>query len=460
MNPLQHAPCRTFSRREWLARAGGGFGGVALAALFADTVAAKEKTHHPAKAKRVIHLFLEGGPSHLDTFDPKPILLAQSGKPIPLPDDPKRTMPAFGSPFKFAKHGKSGLEISELFPELAKRADDLCVLRGMHTSDPAHDTAMLMMNCGHPRFARPSVGSWVGYGLGTENANLPGFVAVCDGGFPLKGTENWQAAFLPGTHQGTPVLTTDGTSADPIPHLTSRTTGPDEQRQQLELLKALDTKHAAARPADERLETRIASFELAARMQTEAGEAFDIARESEKTRELYGDTTAGRQCLLARRLAERGVRFVQCFLGDWDHHGNLAEGLRSQAEPTDRAIAALLADLSRTGLLKDTLVVIGGEFGRTPTADPGSGGDKLGRDHNHRGFSVVLAGGGVKGGTAYGATDEFGFAAAEGKVHVHDLHATILHLLGLDHTRLTYRYAGRDFRLTDVSGEVVKGVLA
>jgi Protein of unknown function (DUF1501) len=445
----------TMSRREWLSRSGGGIGSLALAAMLAEEAKAVSPK---ARAKRVIHLFLEGGMSPMDLFDPKPQLTKNDGKPIPLPDDPKKLMPAFGSPFKFAKHGKSGLEISELMPELAKHADDLCVVRSLHTDSPAHDSAMLLMNCGHARFARPSVGSWVGYGLGSENRNLPGFVVLCQQKVPIKGAENWQSAFLPGKFQGSPILTRDGAVSRPIDDLRSPVASAQEQALQLGLLKDLDAPHAAIRN-DPRLDARIESFELAARMQLEGEEAFDVAREPQKVRELYGPTPAGRQCLLARRLVERGVRFVQVYLGDWDHHSEIADGLKRSAGQVDRAIAGLLADLKRTGLLKDTLVVIGSEFGRTPTVDPNSAGKKAGRDHNHRGFSVVLAGGGVRGGTAYGATDDFGFAAVENKVHFHDLHASILHLLGLDHEKLTYRYAGRDFRLTDVHGRVVKEIL-
>jgi hypothetical protein len=456
MNPNQHRSPRFATRREWLTRTGFGLGSLALASLLADEARAANPA---AKAKRVIHLFLEGGVSQMDLFDPKPKLTANDGKPIPHPDDAKNTKPAFGSPFKFARHGKSGLELGELLPHLGKHADDLCVVRSLHTDNPAHDSAMLIMNCGHARFARPSVGSWVGYGLGSENKNLPGFVVLCQQKVPIKGAENWQSAFLPGKFQGSSILTRDGKVTKPIDDLRSPVASADEQKLQLELLKSLDSGHASSR-ADARLDARIEGFELAARMQLEADEAFDTAREPHDVRELYGSTSAGKQCLLARRLVERGVRYVQAYLGDWDHHSEIADGLKRSTEQVDQAIAGLLADLKRTGLLKDTLVIIGSEFGRTPTVDPASAGKKAGRDHNHRGFSVVLAGGGVKGGLAYGATDEFGFAAVEKKVHVHDFHATVLHLMGLDHEKLTYRYAGRDFRLTDVSGTVAKEIIA
>lgn len=444
------------SRREWLARTGFGLGGLALAALVADELHA---AHPKARAKRVIHLFLEGGMSQMDLFDPKPKLSEQDGKPIADPEDSKNTRPAFGSPFRFTKHGKSGLEISELLPHLAKHADDLCVMRSLHTDSPAHDSAMLIMNCGQARFARPAVGAWVTYGLGSENKNLPGFVVLCGKGLPVKGAENWQSAFLPGKFQGSAILAKDGKVQEPIADLRSPVASSAEQQLQLELLRQLNAAHAADR-SDPRLNARIESFELAARMQLEATEAFEVAREPRSVRELYGDSPAGNLCLLARRLAERGVRFVQVYLGDWDHHAEIAEKLKSSAEKVDQAIAGLLADLKRLGMLEDTLVVIGSEFGRTPTVDPQSAGQMAGRDHNHRGFTVVLAGGGVKGGFTYGATDELGFAAVEKKVHIHDFHATLLHLLGLDHEKLTYRYAGRDFRLTDVRGIVVKDILA
>jgi Protein of unknown function (DUF1501) len=456
MNPNQHRRVQQSSRRDWLQHTGFGLGGLALATLFADEARGAEQPK--ARAKRVIHLFLEGGLSQMDTFDPKPELTKQNGKQIAFPDDAKKTQAAFGSPFKFNKHGKSGLEISELLPHLAKHADDLCVLRSMHTDDPAHDSSILMMNCGHARIARPSVGSWVGYGLGSENKNLPGFVVLCQQKVPIKGAENWQSAFLPGKFQGSSILTKDGAISRPMDDLRSPVASDAEQQLQLDLLKQMDKAHATSR-SDARLEARIEGFELAARMQLEAEEAFDVSHEPKSVRDLYGNTSAGKQCLLARRLVERDVRFVQAYLGDWDHHSDLAEGLKRSTTQVDQAIAGLLADLKRLGLLKDTLVVIGSEFGRMPTVDNASAGNQAGRDHNHRGFTTVLAGGGVKGGITYGKTDDLGFGAIDKKVHVHDFHATLLHLLGLDHEKLTYRYAGRDFRLTDVSGTVVKEIV-
>jgi hypothetical protein len=448
-----------------------GFGALAFAGLFAEVegldaspgaATGPRNPHFTPRAKRVIHLFLEGGPSHVDTFDPKPALARRDGDEIPRPGGEGGGV-AMGSPFRFARHGRSGLEVSEVFPRLARCADDLCVVRSMQTDEPSHEQAMLMLNCGESRFARPSVGSWVTYGLGSVNRNLPGFVVLFHEGQPLQGAQNWQAAFLPDQYQGVAVDTRHRRVEDLIEHIVSPHANPAEQRLQLDLLAELNRQHAGPRPEDARLEARIESFELAYRMQAEAADAFDLRHEPRRVRELYGATPQGRQCLIARRLVERGVRFVQLYHGGWDHHENLAEGLREQARACDQAFAGLLTDLRQRGLLRDTLVVCSGEFGRTPTADINplaTTGRQPGRDHNHQGFCCWLAGGGVKGGLAYGATDEFGFQAVEGPVHVHDLHATVLHLLGFDHERLTYRYAGRDFRLTDVRGRVVKDLLA
>ena len=458
-----------FNRRDWLASAGSGFGGLALAAILADRGKAGDSptpktsdsrsTHFAPKVKHVIHVFLEGGPSHVDLFDPKPELSRHDGKPIPVPGT-NRKAPAFGSPFRFARRGQSGLEISNALPLLGDLADDLCVIRSMHSDEAAHETAMLLMNCGNARLARPSVGSWITYGLGREDQNLPEFVVLYDSKPPVKGVENWQAAFLPATCQATAVDTQHRDVSRLLENIHSPFAAAAEQRLQLDLLNDLNRRHAAHRTSDPRLEARIKSFELAYRMQTEATDAFDVAREPVRVREQYGDAPVGRQCLMARRLIERGVRFVQVYNPGWDHHDTLADNLREQAKGLDHALAGLLTDLRRRDLLGETLVVIGGEFGRTPVADGIFISKKLGRGHNNRGFTTILAGGGVKGGYAHGKTDEFGFQAVEGKVHVHDLHATMLQLLGLDHQRLTYRYAGRDFRLTDVKGNVVKQVLA
>ena len=353
-------------------------------------------------------------------------------------------------PFAFRRHGRSGLEVSELFAQTARHADDIAVIRSMQAEVPNHEPSLMLMNCGDSRLPRPSMGAWITYGLGTENQNLPGFMALCPGGFPIVSTQNWRSAFLPGAYQGT-YLDTQHTSVEKlIANIRNNDQSPPEQRRQLDLLRALNETHASQRLGAPALEARIATFELAYRMQAEATDAFDLSRESEATRNTYGTGTHGRQLLITRRLLERGVRFIQVWSGagqPWDNHDNLEKEHRKLAAGWDQPIAAFLADLKERGLFEDTLVLWGGEFGRTPVAELPA---LSGRDHNHYGFSVWLAGGGVKGGTAYGATDEFGFRAAENPVPVHDLHATILHLLGLDHERLTYRLAGRDFRLTEI----------
>jgi hypothetical protein len=420
--------------------------------------------HFAPKAKRVIHFFLNGGPSHVDTFDPKPMLLKHAGKTLPqTPLTERKTGAAFPSPFKFERYGKSGIEVSELFAKTAQHIDDIAVIRSMQAQVPNHEPSLMLMNCGDSIRARPSLGSWLLYGLGTENQNLPGFVAMCPGGHPIKGSENWQAAFLPGVYQGA-YLDSQHTAVDKlIENIRSPHASAETQRKQLDLLNILNQEHRRER-LDPRLDARIQSFELAFRMQTEAAEAFDISREPKIIQELYGSGVHGRQTLIARRLVERGVRFVQLWHGagqPWDNHDNIEKNHRKLAAELDQPIAALLADLKQRGMLNDTLVIWGGEFGRTPTVELNGGGKSIqGRDHNHYGFSVWMAGGGIKGGTVHGSTDEFGFAAQENPVSVHDLHATILHLMGLDHKRLTYRYSGRDFRLTDVEGELVKTVLA
>jgi len=372
----------------------------------------------------------------------------------------RKTGAAMRSPFKFKKHGKSGLEISELFSKTAEHADDLCVIRSMYADVPNHEPSLMLMNCGDGRLPRPSFGSWVTYGLGSENRNLPGFVVMCPGGFPIVTTQNWRSAFLPGMYQGT-YLDTKHTEVDKlVANIRNAEMPPARQREQLDLVQSLNADHLAARKADAQLEARIRTFELAFRMQTEATDAFDLTKETKVTRALYGDTTHGRQLLYTRRLIERGVRFVQLWSGagqPWDNHDGLEAQHKKLAGEWDQPIAAFLADLKRTGLFDSTLVLWGGEFGRTPVAELPA---LNGRDHNHYGFTCWLAGGGAKGGVAVGATDEFGFKAVENRVHVHDLHATMLHLLGFDHEKLTYRYAGRDFRLTDVHGRVVKDMLA
>jgi hypothetical protein len=437
-----------------LARSGAGLGLLGLTGLFADAARAEssvgplavKKPHFTPKAKRVIHIFCNGGPSQVDTFDPKPILAKFDGKTLPMTNlrTERKTGAALPSPFKFKKRGKSGLEISELF-----------------------DPSLLLMNCGEARLVRPSFGSWLMYGLGTENQNLPGFVALCPGGYPIQESQNWQSAFLPGIYQGTYVDTKHTDIEKLIEHVRSGHLKSADQKKQLDLLQTMNRIHSQSRPRDPQLEARIQSFEIAARMQTEATDAFDTTREPKHIQAAYGSGPVARSLLTARRLVERGVRFVQVWHGQgqpWDSHDDLEINHRKLAKESDQGIAALIDDLKRLGLFEDTLILWGGEFGRTPVVElpqPGSNAGKInGRDHNHWGFTCWLAGGGVKGGTIVGATDEFGFKAVENRVHVHDLHATMLHLLGFDHEKFTYRYAGRDFRLTDVHGHVVKEVLA
>ncbi|MBC8101117.1 MAG: DUF1501 domain-containing protein [Cytophagales bacterium] len=423
----------------------------------------------PAKAKRVIFLFMNGGPSHVDTFDPKPMLTKYHGKALPLPNlaTERKTGVALGSPFGFQKHGKSGIEVSEIFPQVAKHVDDMVVIRSLHADVPNHEPSLLLMNCGDARQIRPSLGSWVTYGLGTANQNLPGYIAMCPGGFPIQETQNWQSGFLPGVLAGTYIDPNQTNIEKIVEHIRNNSEGTKQQRAQLDLVQSLNQQHLEQRQHDAPLESRIQSFELAYRMQSEASDAFDVEREPQSIRELYGEGAYARQCLIARRLAERGVRFIQLYHGagqPWDNHDDIESGHRNLARECDQAIGALLTDLKQRGMLDETLVIWGGEFGRTPTVElptPGANaGKQNGRDHNHYGFTMWMAGGGVKGGTVYGATDEFGFKARENPVHVHDLHATILRLLGFDHTKLTYRYAGRDFRLTDVHGNVITDLIA
>jgi Protein of unknown function (DUF1501) len=456
------------TRREMLKRAGAGFGSLALAALLADesratapaaNPLAAQAPHFEPRAKRVIFLFMPGGPSQVDTFDPKPRLTRDHGRPSPkLYLGQQRNLLA--SPWKFQRNGQSGLEVSELFPHIAACVDRLCILRGMVADDVNHPGGCLQMNTGERVATRPSLGAWVTYGLGTENQNLPGFVAIGPGPL-IEGARQYGAAFLPAAHQGTFVSDLN----NPIRNLRNDQVTPDRQRHELDALRRLNELHRADQADDSRLSARIESFELAYRMQMQAPDAFDLTRETVSVRRRYGldrPETAmfGRQCLLARRLVERGVRFVQLYhttggFQPWDQHSDLKGGHARNALATDRPIAGLLEDLQTRGLLDDTLVIWGGEFGRTPAAEGTNG-----RDHHPYGFSMWLAGGGVRGGLAHGETDEYGWDAVRDRVHVHDLHATILHLLGLDHERLTYRHAGRDYRLTDVSGVVVRPILA
>ncbi len=424
--------------------------------------------HFRPRAKRIIHLFMNGGPSHVDTFDPKPMLQKHAGKMLPMPNLPteRKTGAAFGSPYSFSKYGQSGLPVSEIFPHTARHMDDICVLRSMRADVPNHEPSLMLMNCGESIQVRPSMGSWLTYGLGTENQNLPGFIAMCPG-YPIQESQNWQCGFLPGSYQGTYIDTRKKDVDELIQHIRNPHLSLGQQRRHLDLLRKINERHAKDRQNEPQLEARIHSFELAYRMQMEATDAFDISREPEHIRKAYGSTTQARQILIARRLIERGVRYVQVWHGNsqpWDNHDDIEKGHRFLAKQCDQAIGALLSDLKQRGLLEDTIVMWGGEFGRTPTVElpkPGSNAGKInGRDHNHHGFSMWLAGGGVRGGMAYGATDEFGFKAVENVVHVHDLHATILHLMGFDHEQLTFRHAGRDFRLTDVHGHVVHDIIS
>jgi hypothetical protein len=480
MNLSEHLPPRFLTRRQMLRQMGTGLGVLGLTGLLRDAgillpeahagsanPLAPRQPHFPARAKHIIHIYLNGGPSHVDTFDPKPALAKWVEKTIPTgnltTERPLGTV--LPSPFKFQAYGQSGIEVSEIFAKTAQHVDDICFIRSMHANTPNHEQSMRLMNCGDERLSRPSYGAWITYGLGTTNENLPGYIAMCPG-LPVSDVSNWRSAFLPGVYQGTHINTKKTKPEDLIENITNPRITRAGQRRQLDFLAEMNAEHQRARGDDPQLEARIQSFELACRMQLEATDAFDISKEPASVRERYGDTVQARQLLIARRLIERGVRVVQCYHGDvqpWDSHELVEENHRKLAGEVDQGISALLTDLKERGLLGETLVICGGEFGRTPAVEipaPGTPGKGRGRDHNHYGFTVWLAGGGVKGGHVHGATDEFGFRATEDPVHVHDLHATMLHLLGFDHEKLTYRYAGRDFRLTDVSGEVLKDVLA
>lgn len=454
-------------RRGLLKGLGAGFGWLAFQGLagqraLAENGPALARTLAP-RAKRVIFLFMHGGPSHLDTFDHKPLLDRDDGKPLPF-DKPRVQFAQTGnlmrSPWKFAQHGESGQWVSELFPEVAKKVDLLCFVKSLHGTNPAHGGALLALHTGSDTFVRPSMGSWVVYGLGSENDDLPGFVTICPT-LGHGGVNNWSSAFLPGIYQGTPIGNASVPAKDAqIRHLDAHWER-GAQRRQLDFLGEQNRAHLERSGPDPALEARIAANELAFRMQSEAAGVLDLANESKATRDLYGlddpvTENFGRQCLMARRLSEAGVRFVQCSHSyKWDQHEKLRELHTKNAREVDLPIAGLLADLQARGMLDDTLVLWGGEFGRTPTVQGADG-----RDHNPHGFTMWMAGGGVKRGFSYGATDDYGFYAQQDKVHVHDLHATILALLGLDHEKLTYRWAGRDFRLTDVSGRVVSELFA
>jgi len=442
-----------------------GFGALSLASLLGEglfsvaNAQAAEATllpktpPLPAKAKHVVHIFAQGAPSHVDTWDYKPSLTKYDGQSIPGMDGV-----AMASPFKFSKKGKSGIEVSEVFPQIGEQVDDLCVIKSMYTDIPAHEVATIMMNTGS-RLVRPSIGSWVLYGLGSENQNMPGFVSLRPGGPPPGGTANWQSSFLPGIYQGVSINTKVPTLNQLIENIRNPNTPLPEQRRQLDLVHQLNELHSQNLQKEAQLESRLQAFEMAFKMQTEATDAFDLNKEPQSVRDAYCRSSQGNQMLITRRLIERGVRFVQVWDGGWDHHQDLEEKLPDRAKDIDQPLAAFMQDLKQRGLFDSTLIVWGGEFGRKPVRDR-NGGDNPGRDHNAKAFTTVLAGGGVRGGMTYGATDEFGAASVQDKVHVHDLHATILALLGFDHKKLTYRYNGRDFRLTETSGEIVKAVFA
>ena len=461
-----------------LQRCGFGIGALAAGALLTEQAMAEGLTsplaprepHFQPTAKHIIHVFANGGPSQIDLFDPKPALKKLDGKKLGRTNKKNQRTAgvAHASPFKFEKHGECGMEISELMPSLAKHADDLCLIRSMTTDIPNHEQALMMMNCGDMIRTMPSVGSWTLYGLGTENQSLPGYVVMCPGGLPTARAANWRSAFLPGVYQGMHIDTASTDPTELVDNVQNATMVPRQQRRQLSLIQQLNRSHQASRQADPQLEARIESLELAFRMQGEAMEAFDVTGETEHIRKLYGVDQPGgvglqaRQLLIARRLVQRGVRYVQVYHGKgqpWDSHNNIAEAHKRLSRETDQPLAALLTDLKQSGLLEDTLVIFGGEMGRTPTVQlPVT--RNVGRDHHHRGFSYLLAGGGAKGGHVHGVTDETGLDVVEDEMHVHDFHATLLHMMGFDHERLTYRYAGRDFRLTDVHGNVIKDIMA
>jgi hypothetical protein len=460
------------SRRQMLARVGTGLGSLGLASLLAEqgvlagptpvahapgSPLAPKPPHFRPRAKHVIHLFMNGGPSQVDTFDPKPALAKYNGQKAPSDiKTERRTGNLMQSPFTFRKYGKAGIEVSELYPKVGEVVDELCVIRSMFTNVPNHEPSLLMMTCGDTQPVRPSMGSWLLYGLGCENQNLPGFVVMCPGK-PVVGPQLWSSSFLPGIYQGTHINNAKMDPKSVIANLTNSNLTRDAQREQLDLLKAMNESHLASRPGDAALEARIQSMEMAFRMQFEGQDVFDLTKETQATRDLYGKGPFANACLAARRLVERGTRMVQVFTGDgqpWDDHGDIKLHA-DKARQTDQPIAALIKDLKQRGLLDETLILWGGEFGRTPTSEGAKG-----RDHNNHGFTVWLAGGGVKGGMVHGQSDDVGFAAVENRMHVHDLHATILHLMGIDHEKLTYRYSGRDFRLTDVEGKVAREIIA
>jgi len=458
------------TRRDALQRLSAGFGAIGLSGM----MQAQTRPPHQItpKAKRVIFLFMNGAPSHVDTFDPKPALKKYEGQqPSGKLYKAPKTSGFMSSPLQFKKCGQSGIEVSESLPHLSRIIDDCCVIRSMHTNVPNHEPALLMMNTGNIQPIRPSLGSWVMYGLGSENENLPGFVVLRPTPNIVVGPALWSNSFLPAEYQATGVITADMTVDKLVANIRNPVLAPTQQRRQIDLIQRFNQLHAARRENDTSLEAQIKAMETAYRMQSAASDAFDISRESQKARDMYGDTPFGRSCLLARRLAESGVRYISVYYTSsnnqpWDTHTDHYKRHPELCADSDRASAALISDLKQRGMLEDTLVVWTGEFGRTPYAQENQDKNKKtdpmkrGRDHHHTAFSTLLAGGGIKGGLAYGSSDELGMNAVENPVHVHDLHATLLHQLGLDHEKLTYRYAGRDFRLTDVYGDVVTDILA
>jgi hypothetical protein len=454
------------SRRRLLSGIGGGFGMFAFRSMCGavENPFAPKQPHFTPKAKRVIFLFMNGGMSQVDTFDPKPMLTKFHGQQVPggNPKTERKTGSLMRSPFQFRKCGQSGIEVSEIFPKIGDRIDDICVIRSMYTDIPNHEPSLQMMNCGENLQSRPSMGSWLLYGLGTENQDLPGYIVMCPG-MPVVGSPLWNSSFLPAVYQGVHIPNNVKDPREMIQYLRDPARNPESKRRQLDLLQQYNRWHAEEREKDSQLEASMYAMEVAFRMQTEAPEAFDISREPETIRSRYGDSDFGRGCLLAKRLVERGVRIVQLYFGNgqpWDNHDDIMIH-QKLAKQVDDPVAALLDDLKASGLLKDTLVIFGSEFGRTPAVETSSRVKvQNGRDHNPFGFSLWVAGGGIKGGMTYGATDDFGFKSEQNRVHVHDLHATLLHLLGIDHTRLTYTYSGREFRLTDVHGNVIRPILA
>ena len=485
---MPHKAPRPVTRRDALCKMGNGFGMLAFASLVGESLSAAgvfdlqqglvdaRKLDHPARAKRVIFLFMNGGLSQVDSFDPKPMLDKYHGQPLPggYVATERKTGALLKSPFTFKKYGQCGMEVSEIWPHLGDCVDDMCFVRSVYTEIPNHEPSLLMMNTGHTQAGRPSLGSWLTYGLGSENKNLPGYVVLCPDVPTTVGPPLWNNSFLPAVNQGTFISDKPekpdqlfGKDFDPkklVSFIHNKDFSLPEQRREIDLLEKLDRMRQAGEARDPQLEAAINSMEVAYRMQTEAPEVFDIRKESEATQKLYGTGSTARGCLMAVRLVEKGVRMVQVYyaVGDpWDHHNDI-QLHRKNARDSDQPYAAVIKDLKSRGLLNDTLVVCGSEFGRTPVVEVGGGAGPTqnGRDHNPFGFTMWLAGGGIKGGMTYGATDDFGFKAIEKPVHVHDIHATILHLMGIDHTKLTYRFSGRDFRLTDVSGKVIHEIIS